>query len=274
VGCPRRSGATAPGLSAEAEAENKKAQALAAQAEALFAKRDDLASLRGSIGLYEKAALRLPDPALQVRLARAYELTARQIEGRTPRDDAERLRLYQAGRESAEKALAGRYPGILAELKSRPEEALARMLPEDGPYLFWYALLRWREASAQGAAAQIANREDILRAALRAEALAPNLLGRAPARLLGEIYALLPRFAGGDLSLARSYFEASFQEAPGVLENRASCANTYAVRVDVALARTFYEEILSADPSAPPELAPENRIEQRLATRSLSALRD
>lgn len=272
-GCQRQRGPAEATEDPATREENKRAQQMANRAELLFARRDDPSALKEAISFYERAAVTLPDPALQLRLARSYELLGRQVRAPSPREEAAlRKKSFEKGRESAERALAGRVPGILLDLGRDPVAAASRAGPADAAFLYTYALLLWREAGEQGTATQLAKREIVVALVQRAELLDPNYLGRAPARLLGEVYAELPRFAGGDLTRSRAFFEASFRDAPGALENRAACARTYAAHLDVALARTFYEEILAADPEVSPELAPENRIERRLATEALKEL--
>jgi tetratricopeptide (TPR) repeat protein len=249
------------------EAPSVAAKAARERGDSSFESRDDPKKLADAISLYEKAAALDPSAESWLRIARAYELSGR-LQKDTNEGRRNAVKNYTTGFEAATAALEAISPG--GSDKSKPPEERFSSLPKGAAEIIYhYALLQWRWAQSQGTAVELSLRKEIMAAAQKAASLDPNILGAAPYRLLGELYAELPVFASGSLEASKDYFQMAITLAPDALENRGAFARTYAKKADPGSARTFYDEIYNADPTRMKDLIPENRIEQQRAKTQL-----
>jgi predicted anti-sigma-YlaC factor YlaD len=94
-------------------------------------------------------------------------------------------------------------------------------------------------------------------------------------RYLGAYYAALPSFAGRDLAKSKDHFERSLAIAPDFLATRVLMAEYWARAANDRRAyREQLERVLAASPDAIPEVAPEQRLEQKKARRLLAEIDD
>jgi hypothetical protein len=273
--CHRHAKTTQPNTGpSQAVAENPPVAAKTAKtrAAALWQERDNPKQLEEAVSLYEKsAALEKDNADTWLQLAKSYEMSGR-LQPETPDGQKKAFVQYQSGLEAAQKAMEALSKGS-TDTAVPASERFGKLKKEDAETLYYYALLRWRWSQYQGKSMELAQREEILAAAKRVEELDPKMLGAAPYRFLGELYAELPAFADGNLKLSRLYFTMATEAAPDALENRGTCARTYAKKADPELALALWQEIQEADPEKIPALAPENRVEQKKAKEALSKIK-
>jgi tetratricopeptide (TPR) repeat protein len=245
------------------------AQAARERADIVFENRDDPKKLLDAISLYEKAAALDNSRESWLRLARAYELLGR-LQKDTQEGRREAAKHYATGLKAAAQALEIISPGSTDKL-TPVERRLPDLSKNAAEALYQYALLTWRWAQTQGTAIELSVRGEVMAAAQKAAGLEPNLMGAAPYRLLGELYAELPVFAFGNLDASKDYFQKAINLAPDALENRGAFARSYSKKAAPESIKTFLEEIQNADPNLMKELAPENRLEQKRAKVLLEA---
>jgi tetratricopeptide (TPR) repeat protein len=273
MACTKRKAVTPNANISAKSANNSEPPTIAAKAardrgDIIFESRDDPKKLADAISLYEKAAALDNSAESWLRVARAYELLGR-IQKDTNEGRREATKHYATGFKAASAALEA----ISPEITDKSKPPIGRFSPlqkNHAEIIYQYAILQWRWAQTQGTAVELSLRGEIMTAAQKAASLDPKLLGAAPYRLLGELYAELPVFAMGDLDTSKDYFQMAISLAPDALENRGAFARTYSKKADPASAKTFYEEIQNADPTLFKELTPENRIEQKRAQEQLS----
>jgi TRAP transporter T-component len=237
---------------------------------AAFAERDDSARLAESIArLGEAAALRPGDPAADVPLARAQAFRAQS----SPREAREAWR--EASR-AAERALRAAAPAF-AEAIDRGEEparAAASVSARGAEPLYWLALATMGMAQARGMAAVLAVKDAARAMMERAAALDEKVDHGGPRRALGAWLATIPSAAGGGAAAARQQLERARALAPDYQLTRVREAESLAVLLqDAPRFDALLDAVLAYDVARRPEIAPENRLAQRLA-RDLKARRD
>ena len=108
----------------------------------------------------------------------------------------------------------------------------------------------------------------------RAAALDERVDFGGPRRALGAWLAAIPSAAGGGAAAARTQLERALALAPSYQLTRVRDAETLSVLLqDRARFERLLGEVLAFDPARAPEVAPENRLAQRLA-KDLLARRD
>ncbi|MFL5273271.1 MAG: TRAP transporter TatT component family protein, partial [Anaeromyxobacteraceae bacterium] len=140
--------------------------------------------------------------------------------------------------------------------------------------LDWLARAPGGRAQARGIAA-VLSVKDAARAMMeRAATLDERVDHAGPRRALGAWLAVLPGAAGGGAAASRASFDRARALAPAYLLARVREAEVLAVLVqDRARFDALLGEVLASDPARAPEVAPENRLAQRLA-KDLQARRD
>ena len=244
-----------------------------AQAAEAWAAREDVASLRRALALYEEVVA--TDPSRREALAllsRGYYLLATgHLE-----DEQEKLAAYDKGAAWGERIL-----GLNPEFRKRIEagdkdyEALDVATKEDVPGIYWaYGNLgKW--SVAKGFTTVLKNKSKLKAFIDRVTALDPEFNHGAGDRGLGAYYAKAPSFAGGDLNKSREHFERSLKIAPGYLGTKTLMAEYLAVKSqDRELFERLLNEVIAADPTAIPDVTPIQKIEQRRAKELLAKADD
>ena len=109
----------------------------------------------------------------------------------------------------------------------------------------------------------------------RASELDPTYFHGGYHRYMGAFETKTAGLAGGSLEKAKEHFEKSIEVAPGYLGTKVLYADYYATKTnDKELFVRLLNEVVSADPSAVPELLPENISEQAKAKALLAELDD
>ena len=265
---PRPAGA-APAEAAPAAPAPAAAPELAA-GEAAFAERGDPSRLAEALRDFRAAADLAPsDPVPLIALARAEAWHALS----TP--TAAREAWGEAAR-AAERALRLAAPrfGEAADRGGDLREAAARVDAAAAEPLYWLALATMGLGRARGMAAMLSVKDAARALMERAAALDERVDFGGPRRALGAWLASIPSAAGGGAAAARAELERALALAPHYQLTRVRDAETLSVLLqDRARFERLLGEVLAFDPALAPEVAPENRLAQRLA-KDLLARRD
>ncbi len=245
-----------------------------AQADEAWEERGDVEKLEEAIALYTQAVQMEPNNvALYERLSRAtYFLADAYL-----RDDRDRQEAtHNKSIEWGERCLA-LDPQFKAKIDSgaKVDEAVKLVGEEYTGCIYWQAAALGKWATLKGFATRLANKDRILNLITRVTELDKNFFYGAPDRYWGAYYALIPGFMGKDLEKSRKHFESSLEAAPDYLGTKVLMADPLAVeKQDRAMYKALLEEVIAADPSANPEVEPENRAEQVKAKELLAQIDD
>ncbi|MEZ4287782.1 MAG: TRAP transporter TatT component family protein [Polyangiales bacterium] len=240
-------------------------------AEAAWEKRDDAAEVVAAIEAWQAALQIMPsDTDTWAMLSRAQYFNA---DCQLRFTDKEAMKAeYNASIDSAERSLVTRSAAFAEKMKSgaRIEEAIEVLDKSAVPALYWRSSALGKWASEEGFATLLSYKDEV-RAVM--EFCLNNdrpFFHFGPDRYFGVFYARAPGFAGGDLDKSRDHFERSIKAEPRYLGTRVLMAEDYAVK---SADQKLYEELLNfvvnADANSLPEVAPENRCEQRKAKEDL-----
>jgi tetratricopeptide (TPR) repeat protein len=250
---------------------------LAQQAEAAWAQRSDIAQLQAAIRAWEQIVEQSPnDHETWTRLARGYYFLADCHYSFEEAQHDQMMETYDKGRLAAERALVAMSPDFAERMRNgtRIEEAVSVLQVGAVPALYWRSTNLGKWASAQGFATVLSYKDEIRAIMSRCLELDANYFYAGPHRYFGAFFARAPAFAGGDLERARQHFDQSLQVAPNYFATRVLYAQDYAVK---SQNRALFEEqlnlVINGNVEAIPEVAPENRAEQRKA-RELMARAD
>jgi hypothetical protein len=202
-----------------------------AEADALFAR----GAVGPAIAACEEAALysQAPSPFL-VRAAGARR--QRVAAALASADPASSLSAVAEDAEAcaadAHRAWSAQFPTAAAQIDGAQPlaGAYAQVGPSGAEALYLEAVCSAQWARTQGFTQLVERRLELAAELQRAAELAPALDSAGPDRELGALYAALPSYAGGDLALARHYFEAAGARAPGAAANHLDFARSVAVK--------------------------------------------
>jgi tetratricopeptide (TPR) repeat protein len=214
--------------------------AMFADADKLFAGRDNLDSLRQALAVAEAARGKEPANFEAVyRVAQyKYYLADREAE------KAKRLKLYEAAIEAAKKAVA--------------------LDPNRVEGHFWLAANAGEYADLKGALSALGLVKTVRKEFEAALAIDPAYKNGAIYLALGRIDLELPRLFGGNDGRGLARLEAGYKVAPTNAELKMTLAETYENKGRKDDARQLYESILSAsDPVRTPAELDELRAKAR-----------
>ncbi len=249
--------------------------------ETAWASRGDEAQLRQAIQSWSQALqMDATDDALWVKLARAqYFLAYGHLAFDTARAE-ETAATYQTSISSANRALALINHDFADRMEAAAQlpdiEAALRLLDVRAvPALYWRASALGRWARSQDFTAVLRLKDEIRATMSRALELERDYFFAGPDRYFGAFFAVAPSYAGGDLARSRQHFEYSIARYPDCFSTRVLFATEYATKAqDRTLFRQQLELVIAGNPDAMPELAPENRVEQRKATEALARIEE
>lgn len=148
----------------------------------------------------------------------------------------------------------------------KEKDAVEAATKDDVACLYWTASAIGKWGKAQGIAKALGNLPTVKAYIGRAEQLDETFFYYGPARYWGAYYSVLPSFAGQDLGLSASYFEASLAGAPEYTPTRGLRAENLAVKTkDIDMFMSDLKAILDFDVTTAPEIAPENTLEKAKA---------
>ncbi|MCS6980975.1 MAG: TRAP transporter TatT component family protein [Flavobacteriales bacterium] len=242
-----------------------KAQDPLARLAELFRQRADAQKLDECIRLGEEIMAQGPQRSAAVILARAYYFKA---EGEP--DKEKKLELFEKGVKAGEAALMTipAYKDGMAA-KEKEENIVKKLTKEDMDALYWTAANLARYAKFAPFSKKLAVKSRVRMLWDRVMELDPDYNYGGVYRFFGGYYALVPSITGEqDPAKSREMFEKGIQSAPHYLETKVLFAEAYCTHgkvKDRELFRKLLNEVLEADVSAYPEIAPENNIAKNKA---------
>ena len=262
-----------------ATADSAKAEALAAEAKALWSQRGDLGKANEAIAKWQAAAKAdATNAAYHRELTYAFYFLNNVHYRWTDDKDAVKAN-YEAGVAAAETALALSNPAFAGQIKSGSDtdavckKALESAKKEDVKALYWYAtnLAKW--ALNNGITSLLKYKDRALMIIQRCQALDNTFWYGGPSRYLGAYWYKIP--FGKDPAKSRANFEAAVAVDPTYLDSKILFAEVYAVRAeDEDLFKKLLTEVIEADATANPDLIPENKNSQRIAKQMLENMDD
>jgi hypothetical protein len=251
---------------------------LLAQAERDWRHRGQERRLRHAIEAWEQAlALDDNDAQTWTRLSRALYFLAdahllRESTGLEEVESEESLRTLDRGRKAAEKALSVLAPGLEPRMGdgARFRQAISGLSEDSVPALYWRSVHLEEWAAFRGYAESLLYKDEIDAAMAFCLAKSDGYYHGGPHRYFGTLRARPLFYGDRNLTKSREHFERSLSMAPDFLENRLRYARDYAVMAqDQNTFEAQLRHVLEADPNAVPEIASENRIQQRKAEQLL-----
>jgi tetratricopeptide (TPR) repeat protein len=252
------------------------AEGLIAEGDALWAERLDQAKLEQAIGKWEEAAKAQPSNDLYVKLARGHYFLAdthHALAGNVEaRDDH-----YTMGLDFAEKGLKLTAPEFVEAMKAgaKHRDAISKAPLEAVPAMYWYSTNMSKWASSKGFATILRYKDDIKATMVHVMALSPDFFYAAPDRYFGAYEARTAGIAGGSLEKSEKHFNDALAKEPAHLGTKVLWAEYLTVKQGAGgkeKCRSLLEEVIAADPTAVPELEPENRMEQEKAKQLLAKI--
>lgn len=253
-----------------AAAEGETPQAVIAQGDEAWKKRDDRSSLEAAIQAWERAVkLASDDAATLTKLSHAYYFLADGHLRKLGDKSDEYLTTYEAGVKLGERALAAANPKFKEHVLSggSVEDGVKLVGNEGIEAMYWYSASLGKWARAKGFSTTLGNKDRIKAVMSRVLDLDPQFFHGAADRYFGAFYAVAPGFAGGDMNKSKEHFEKSISLAPNYASTKVLMADVYAVKQqDRALFDKLLDEVLAMPVDAIPGLEPETKVEKEKAT--------
>lgn len=247
--------------------------ALEARFEALWPRRDDPQALRDAIALLRQILEARGGEHYQtfVLLARSHYLL-----GEVTEDPDRKLEAYEAGMRYGDLALHTIAAFREAFEKTRSLEDAVESVPRSGiEAIYWDAVNQGKWANAKGKVKVLFMKDKVKRMIERVLALDEVWWFGAAHRYLGAYFSALPTFAGRDLAASKAHFEKSLAIAPDFFATRVLLAEYWARNAnDRRTYRAELERVISSPADSIPEVAPEQRIEQKKARKLLAEIDD
>ena len=197
-----------------------------------------------------------------VMLARGYYFLADGHYGfEADKDKAKKalmLENFEKGVAAAERGLFVASPDFAAKMKAKVKviDALDALKAADMPLLYWYAVNLGKWARAKGTTTILFWKGTVKKAVEKVLDLAPAYWYGAADRYLGALYSILAGMMGGDKAKSKAHFEASLKRAPNYFGKRMQDRKNFDATLD---------EVLKGSADADPDIAPEQKTEQRRA---------
>lgn len=240
------------------------------EAQELWKKRDDRGSLEQALKKLETFAAIHPDhqEALTL-LARGYYLLADGHEEQVP----EKLKLWETGAAWGDRALACNegFRAKVVEQKLPVEEALDTLKGSDVAPLYWSAVNLGKWAKTTGFTTGVKYRGKIVAMVTKVQELDSKFFHGAAPRYFGTYYASIPSFAGGSLEKSIEAYNKSLAAEKNYFATHVLLAENYATKKgDRELFLKHLRFVVENKPESLPDVAPEQRLEQRKAKKLLA----
>lgn len=228
--------------------------------QALFRERLNPEKLEACIKLGEEILAQSPQRDVAVLLARAYY-----FKGEGTADKNAKLEWFEKGVKAGETALytLPKYKEGLAA-KEKEENIIKKLGKEDMDALYWTAANLARYAKFAPFSKKLAVKSRVRYLWDRVMEVDPDYNYGGVYRFFGGYFALVPSITGEqDPVKSKEMFEKGVQSAPHYLETKVLFAEAYCTHgkvKDRELFRKLLNEVLEADVSAYPDVAPENEI--------------
>lgn len=263
-----------------------RAQALAAEGDALWEQRNDKAKLIEAIGKWEEAAKIQVNADVAAKLARGHYLLGDgyyALENNLDGRDAE----YQKGLDWATQALKMAAPEFAAAMASgaKHADAIQKAPKEAVPAMYWYASNLGKWANAKGFATRLKYKDDIKATMSQVKALDESFFFAGPWRYFGAFEAATAGIAGGDLGRSEENFRKAVDLAPHYLGTKVLWAELLCTKLQKdtdgdgqndgkVQFKKLLDEVIAADPNVEPSIAAENNLEQAKAKKLLAQIED
>lgn len=236
----------------------------------LFEKRDDEKSLVEALSKFEKAHAENPsDLDVLTYLSRGYFIYAEYFISK----EKDKMANFEKARNFGEKALE-----MNADYKANKEKDIEKAidkltLKEIAP-LFWTAASLGKWSKLNGVMSSLKYKGQILDMISKVGSLKGDFFYGSVPRYWGSFYAVAPSIAGGDMKKSKKNFEQAMQMAPEYLGTKRLYAEYYLVKEEEEKEfKKVLDEVIKA-PEGPAEIAPENRLEKRVAEKLLKNVGD
>jgi tetratricopeptide (TPR) repeat protein len=242
------------------------AEALKAEADALWAERGDGEKLKGALAKYESLLAAQPtNREVAAMLARGWYFY-----GDTFVTEDERLAAWDKSISFGKQCIAGNTEFVkLLEKGDETEATAVRVLTAaDAPCLYWTSTALGKWAKMQGLGTTLKHIGTVEAYMKRVSELTPEYFYHAPDRYWGAYFSLIPSFKGQDVNKSKEHFDRSLAGSPNYLPTKVLVADALAVaKQDKALYRKMLEEVIAASPGEDPNCRAENvaAIEQAKA---------
>jgi hypothetical protein len=256
-------------FTAQTAASGETAEALIAQGDEAWAKRDDKASMEAAIKAWERASdLNPADGATLTKLSHGYYFLA-DAHLRGAGDTSEvYLTTYEKSLAYGERAMGILNPKFKEHMVGGGslEDGVKIVGAECVEPMYWYAASLGRWSRAKGFATVLGNKDRIKAVMTRVLELDPKFFHGAADRYFGAYYAVAPGFAGGDMNKSKDHFEKSLALAPAYLGTKVLMADVWAVKQqDRKKFDSLLDDVLAAPEDGIPGLEPEARVEKQKA---------
>lgn len=247
--------------------------ALEARFQSLWSLRDDPRSLCEAIAVLKQL--------LDARGGQHYETLvllsrAHYLLGELEEDKEKKLEAYEAGMRYGDLALHTIPAFREAFERTRTIEDAVVAVPASGiGAIYWDAVNQGKWANEKGKVKVLFMKDKVKKMIERVLALDERWWHGAAHRYLGSYNAALPTFAGRDLEASKRHFLRAIEIAPNYFSTRVLMAEYWARNAnDRAAYKEQLELVLRTPADVLPEVAPEQRIEQRKARRLLDEIDD
>lgn len=262
-GCAKQVG-TYEVAAATATAPDQKAT-LKADAEALWAQRNDPEKLKASLARYEQLYPMDPtDRDVAMHLVRGWYFLG---DGHLTEKDAKLDAWYKAidwGKKCL--AINQDFTALLAKGDEDEASAARAFTTADVPCIYWTSTALGKWAKASGLTVTLKYLPTVKAYMTRVGELEPAFYYQGPDRYWGAYYAAIPSFAGQDLNKSKEYFDKAIAAYPTFLGTHVLLAAEWAVKKqDKATFEKELNWVLQADATAIPEVQPEAEAEKRKA---------
>ena len=245
-------------------------EALKAEADALWAKRSDTASLKAALAKYEQANSANPtDREVAARLTRGwYFLGDAHLTEKDEKNEA-----FNTAVSWGKSCLAinQTFKGRLDKGDEKEIDVVDALTAEDVPCMYWTSSALGKWAKLNGILTSLKHIDTVKGYMGRIGELQPDYFYHGPDRYWGAYYSLIPSFSGRDLDKSKSHYDKSIAGSPQYLGTQVLVADTWAVNSqDKATYVRVLQAVIDADPGDDPDIGPENRAEQAKAKRLLA----
>jgi tetratricopeptide (TPR) repeat protein len=268
------------------ETDASQAATLVAEGDALWAERLDEGKLKEALAKWEQAIKLSPSADLANKLARGHYLLGDGHYALADKTDA-RDSEYQLGLDWANEALKLSAPEYAAaKIAGKPHgEAIRLASKEAVPAMYWYATNLGKWAAGKGLVTRLKYKDDLFATMTQVKSLDEQFFYAAAWRYFGSYEAVASGIAGGDLGRSRTNFEKAIALAPNYFGTKVLFADLYCPKMQKdddgdgepdgkKLFKQLLEDVIAADASVDPAIAPENQLEQRKAKKLLARIDD
>jgi tetratricopeptide (TPR) repeat protein len=241
------------------------ASALKTAADALWSERGDKEKLKTALSTYEQAYAANPtDRDVAYKLTRGWYLLGDVHESETE----PKLAAWDTSVTWGKRCLAlnTEFTALLAKGDETEATAIRSATKDDVPCIYWTASALGKWAKLSGLAKTLKYLPTVKAYIARVQELDPTYYYDGPDRYWGAYYAAIPSFAGQDLDKSKQYFDKAIEAHPEYLGTKVLLAEYWATKKqDAGVFDATLKAVVEADPNAVPEIAPENKAEQKKA---------